>query len=68
MSIGERMLKFRAMRRITQKQLSEMLGVPIYTVFSCENNKHKPTKANEIYLSSKLKELEESENDNVQMQ
>ena len=62
MTIGERMLEYRAKHDLTQKQLAELLGENSNTVFKFENGKTKPHKVNELRLHIKMKELEEKEN------
>ena len=64
MTIGERMLEYRAKHDLTQKQLAELLGENSNTVFKFENEKTRPHKVNKMRLHLKMKELEEKENGN----
>lgn len=62
MTLGERMLEYRAKHGLTQKQLADLIKENSNTIFKCENNKHKLHKVNELRLHLKMKELEEKEN------
>lgn len=62
MTLGERMLDYRAKHGLTQKQLADLLEENSNMVFKCENNKHKLHKVNELRLHLKMKTLEEKEN------
>ena len=62
MTLGERMLEYRAKHGLTQKQLADLIEENSNTIFKCENNKHKLHKVNELRLHLKMKELEEKEN------
>lgn len=62
MTLGERMLQYRAKHKISQRQLAELLGEKhINTIHRIECNKHKPHKINEIRLTEKMDKLEEEE-------
>lgn len=62
MTLGERMLQYRARHRISQRKLADLLGEKhINTIHRIEKGKIKPHKANEIRLSAKMCELEEKE-------
>lgn len=62
MTLGERMLQYRARHKISQKKLAELLGEKhINTIHRIECGKHKPHKANEIRMSAKMSELEAEE-------
>ena len=62
MNYGITLLEFRAKHLLTQKQLADILGVDINTVYRTENKKTKPTKRNEIIYEKKMKEWEEKQN------
>lgn len=62
MTLGKRMLEYRAKHGLTQKQLANLLEESPNTIFKCENDKHKLHKVNELRLHLKMKELEEKEN------
>lgn len=62
MTLGERMLEYRAKHGLTQKQLADLIKENSNTIFKCENDKHKLHKVNELRLHLKMKELEEKEN------
>ena len=62
MNYGIILLEFRAKHLLTQKQLADILGVDINTVYRTENKKTKPTKRNEIIYEKKMKEWEEKQN------
>ena len=62
MTLGERMLQYRAKHKISQRQLAELLGEKhINTIHRIECDKHKPHKINEIRLTEKMDKLEEEE-------
>ena len=62
MTLGERMLQYRAKHKISQRQLAELLGEKyINTIHRIEYNKHKLHKINEIRLTEKMDKLEEEE-------
>lgn len=62
MTLGERMLQYRARHKISQKKLAELLGEKhINTIHRIECGKHKPHKANEIRLTERMYELEAEE-------
>lgn len=62
MTVGERMLRYRAKHRLTQSQLGEKIGETVSTIFRCESGKVKMQKVNEVRLTIKMDELEENEN------
>lgn len=61
MTLGERMLRYRAIHKINQATLAERLGTYPNNISRIESGKYSPHKANELRLSIKLKELEEQE-------
>lgn len=62
MTLGERMLQYRARHKISQRKLAELLGEKhINTIHRIECGKHKPHKINEIRLTEKMDKLEEEE-------
>lgn len=62
MTLGERMLQYRARQKISQRQLAELLGEKhINTIHRIECGKHKPHKANEIRLTERMDKLEAEE-------
>lgn len=61
-TLGTRMLSYRARHRLSQRQLAELLGEKnINTIYRIENGVHRPHKANEIRLSEKMAKLEAEE-------
>ena len=62
MTFGRKMLEFRAKHNLTQKQLANIIGADINTVYRTENEKTDPTKRNEIIYEKKMKEWEEKQN------
>lgn len=62
MTLGERMLEYRAKHKLTQKQLANLLDENPNTIFKCENDKHKLHKVNEVRLHLKMRNLEENKN------
>lgn len=62
MNFGRKMLEFRAMHNLTQKQLADIIGVDVNTVHRTEAEKTEPTKRNAIIFENKMKEWEEKEN------
>ena len=62
MTLGERMLLYRAEHKLSQKQLGDIIGESLNTVFRCEkgDNMHL---ANRMRLDKKMSYLEEKEND-----
>ena len=62
MNFGRKMLEFRAKHNLTQKQLADIIGVDINTVYRTENEKTKPTQVNKIKFENKMKEWEEKKN------
>lgn len=63
MTLGERMLHYRAMHGLSQAQLAAYLGTYSNNISRIESGEYTPHKANELRLSIKLKELEENKND-----
>ena len=62
MTLGERMLQYRARHKISQRKLAELLGEKhINTIQRIECGKHKPHKINEIRMSARMSELEAEE-------
>ena len=61
MTLGERMLQYRAKKGLTQKELAELLETNSMMVWRCEKGCFKLHKVNEIRLMNKMKELEENE-------
>lgn len=66
MTLGERMLRYRARHNISQRELAEFLGTYHNNISRIESGKYKPHRANELKFNLKMNELEEQEN--VQMQ
>ena len=62
MTLGERMLQYRATKRISRFELANRLGEHINTIYRVENGIHKPHKVNELRLTQKMDKLEEKEN------
>ena len=60
-SLGVRMLSYRARNRLSQRELAELMGETLMTIYRTESGVHKPHKANEIRLSEKMDELEAKE-------
>lgn len=56
------LLEFRAKHLLTQKQLADILGVDVNTVYRTENEKTEPSKRNKIIFENKMKEWEEKKN------
>lgn len=67
MDFGRTLLEFRAKHNLTQKQLADILGVDIITVYRTENKKTEPSKRNKIIYENKMKEWEECNNENVSL-
>ena len=65
MTLGERMLEYRAKHKISQLKLAVILDESVGTIYRCESENFKLHKVNEIRLKNKMNELEEK--DNVQM-
>ena len=57
MTIGERILNYRAMHNLSQRQMSDLLGVKEHVLYRAEAEKPMH-KAREIFLNAKLDELE----------
>lgn len=62
MTLGERMLNYRAKNKLTQIQLADLLEISPMAVWRCESGKFKMHKTNEIIISEKLKILEGKNN------
>ena len=58
MTIGERMLKYRAEHDLTQKEMAKLLEVKDHIVYRAEAGLGM-RKTREIYLNQKLNELED---------
>lgn len=65
MTIGERLLMFRAKYNLTQKQMSKLIDENINMLYRYENGNNKPHKKNELRILMKLDELEKGREDNV---
>lgn len=61
MTLGERMLNYRAMHKLTQAELADILEINPMAVYRCESGKFKMHKANELRISKKLEKLEKGE-------
>lgn len=59
---GITLLEFRAKHLLTQKQLADILGVDVNTVYRTENKKTEPSQRNKIVYENKMKEWEEKKN------
>lgn len=62
MNYGIILLEFRAKHLLTQKQLADILGVDVLTVYRTENKKTEPTKRNKVIFENKIKEWERKHN------
>lgn len=47
MTLGERMIKYRAVQRISQSKLAEQCGVSLQTICSIETGQQNPSKVTE---------------------
>lgn len=65
MTLGERMLRYRAVHKLTQKQLADLICEQAHVVFRCENNKNVMHKANELRVGLKMDELERKEREGL---
>ena len=65
MTIGERLLMFRAKYNLTQKQMSKLIGENINMLYRYENGNNKPHKKNELRILMKLEKLEKERENNV---
>ena len=63
MDLGRKMLEFRAKHNLTQKQLADIIGVDMNTIYRTETEKSQPTRRNAIIFENKMKEWEEKQND-----
>ena len=62
MTLGERMLHYRARHNLSQRQLDRLLGISTHSTYKIENGVNKLRKTRKIFIESKMKELEEKEN------
>ena len=62
MTLGERMLNYRAMHKLTQAELADILEINPMAVYRCESGKFKMHKVNELRISQKMSKLEGKEN------
>lgn len=65
MTIGERLLMFRAKYNLTQKQMSALIDENINMLYRYENGNNKPHKKNELRILMKLEKLEKERENNV---
>lgn len=65
MDFGKNLLDFRAKYNLNQKQTAQIVGVSYEMISQYENGKYKPTAKNRIIFENKMKEWEESKNENV---
>lgn len=65
MTLGERMLHYRALHGINQTELARLLGTYLGNISRIERGTCRPHKVNELKLSERLRELEK--NGNVQV-
>jgi transcriptional regulator with XRE-family HTH domain len=61
MTLGERMLQYRAKKGLTQVELAELLETNSMMVWRCETGRFKLHRVNEIRLTNKMEELERNE-------
>ena len=61
------LLKFRVENNLTQKEAAEALHITQRDVSMYENNKHKPTRKNEVILKERMENYkkEEYKNENL---
>lgn len=64
MTIGERLLMFRAKYNLTQKQMSKLIGENVNMLYRYENGNNKPHKKNELRILMKLEKLEKERENN----
>lgn len=64
MTIGERLLMFRAKYNLTQKQMSKLIDENVNMLYRYENGNNKPHKKNELRILMKLDELEKERENN----
>ena len=64
MTIGERLLMFRAKYNLTQKQMSKLIDENINMLYRYENGNNKPHKKNELRILMKLEKLEKERGNN----
>lgn len=64
MTIGERLLMFRAKYNLTQKQMSKLIDENINMLYRYENGNNKPHKKNELRILMKLEKLEKERENN----
>ena len=65
MTIGERLLMFRAKYNLTQKQMSKLIDENVSMLYRYENGNNKPHKKNELRILMKLEKLEKERENNV---
>lgn len=65
MTIGERLLMFRAKYNLTQKQMSKLIDENVNMLYRYENGNNKPHKKNELRILMKLEKLEKERENNV---
>lgn len=58
MTLSERLLKFRGLHKLSQRELDRMLGVGLGTVYRIEGEITKPHKARVVFIESQLEKLE----------
>lgn len=63
MTLGERILYFRADRGLSQTQMAELLNTTALTIHNIETGKSIARKTTVIRFLKKMNELEEKEND-----
>lgn len=65
MTIGEKLLMFRAKYNLTQKQMAGLIDENINMLYRYENGNNKPHKKNELRILMKLEKLEKERENNV---
>ena len=58
MTLSERMIRYRALHDLTQKQLGSLMGESAGVIYRFENSKLKHHKKNVLRIESKMDELE----------
>jgi DNA-binding XRE family transcriptional regulator len=61
MTLGERMLQYRAKHHISQGELAHLLDTNLMAIYRCEKGCFKMHKANEARLQNKMNWLEKEE-------
>lgn len=64
MTIGERLLMFRAKYNLTQKQMARLIDENVNMLYRYENGNNKPHKKNELRILMKLEKLEKERENN----